>query len=81
MQKAAEKMGLSYSKAWKMMKTAEQELGFALTERSSGGKDGGGSVVTEEGREMMQRYGNFLSALQTEADRLFSIYFQREGEK
>ena len=30
---------------------------------------------------MMQRYGNFLSALQTEADRLFSIYFQREGEK
>ena len=38
MQKAAEKMGLSYSKAWKMMKTAEQELGFALTERSSGGK-------------------------------------------
>ena len=77
MQKAAEKMGLSYSKAWKMMKTAEQELGFALTERSSGGKDGGGSVVTEEGREMMQRYGNFLSALQTEADRLFSIYFQR----
>ena len=46
-----------------------------------GGKDGGGSVVTEEGREMMQRYGNFLSALQTEADRLFAFYFQREGEK
>ncbi len=76
MQKAAEKMGLSYSKAWKMMKTAEQELGFALTERSSGGKDGGGSVVTEEGREMMQRYGNFLSALQTEADRLFAFIFR-----
>lgn len=81
MQKAAEKMGLSYSKAWKMMKTAEQELGFALTERSSGGKDGGGSVVTEAGREMMRRYGAFLSALQAEADRLFAFYFQREGEK
>ena len=33
MQKAAEKMGLSYSKAWKMMKTAEQELGFAQQRR------------------------------------------------
>ena len=81
MQKAAEKMGLSYSKAWKMKKTAEQELGFALTERSSGGKDGGGSVVTEEGREMMQRYGNFLSALQTEADRLFSSFFSGFGRR
>lgn len=80
MHKAAQNMGLSYSKAWKMMKTAEQELGFALTERSSGGKEGGGSVITSEGRDMMRRYDAFLSALQIEADRLFASYFEKEGE-
>ena len=48
MHQAAAEMGLAYSKAWKMMKTAERELGFLLTERSSGGRMGGGSKVTEK---------------------------------
>lgn len=81
MQKAAEQMGLSYTKAWKMMKTAEQALGFALTERSSGGKDGGSSSVTEAGKDMICRYDQFVSAVQAKADDLFDFYFQREGEK
>lgn len=81
MQKAAEKMSLSYSKAWKMTKTAEQELGFALTCGSSGGTNGGGSLVTENGKDVMQRYSDFLSDLQAEADRLFAFYFQKEGKK
>ena len=41
MHQAAARMGLAYSKAWKMMKTAEEGLGFALTERVSGGRSGG----------------------------------------
>lgn len=80
MHKAAKNMGLSYSKAWKMMKTAEQELGFALTERSSGGKEGGGSVITTEGTEMMRRYDAFMSALKKETDLLFRVYFGKEGD-
>jgi len=56
MHQAAARMGLAYSKAWKMMKTAEEGLGFALTERVSGGRSGGGSRITEEGRKMLEQY-------------------------
>ena len=33
LQKAAKAMNMAYSKAWKMLKGAEKEWGFALTER------------------------------------------------
>jgi molybdate transport system regulatory protein len=40
---AAQAMGLSYSKALRMVKRAEKELGFALTRKTIGGRGGGGS--------------------------------------
>ena len=40
LQKAAKAMNMAYSKAWKMLKGAEKEWGFALTDREAGGKDG-----------------------------------------
>ena len=33
LQKAAKAMNMAYSKAWKMLKGAEKEWGFALTDR------------------------------------------------
>ena len=47
---AALEMEMSYSKACKLVKQAEANLGFTLTTRSTGGKDGGGSVLTPEGK-------------------------------
>lgn len=76
MQKAASDMGLAYSKAWKMMKTAEKELGFALLERKSGGKNGGGSQITEQGKDMMLRFIGFEEELKQQADRLYQKYFE-----
>lgn len=81
MQKAASEMGLAYSKAWKMMKTAEKELGFALTERTSGGKNGGGSCITPKGHEMMQKYMAFLKEAQLQVDVLYQKYFENEVEQ
>ena len=37
---AAQAMGLSYSKALRMVKRAEKELGFALTRKTIGGRGG-----------------------------------------
>ncbi len=75
MHQAAAAMGLAYSKAWKMMKTTEQGLGFALTERVSGGRQGGGSQVTKEGRQMMERYLAFEQEASQAVDELFEKYF------
>ena len=39
---------------FKILKNAEQALGFALTERTAGGKDGGVGRLTPEGKEWLE---------------------------
>ncbi len=48
---AAKQMGMSYSKAWRLIRTLEERLGFALLERKVGGPSGGGSQVTPQGKD------------------------------
>ncbi len=53
---ACSKTGISYSKAWKLIRNAERELGFPVVRRMAGGRNGGESQVTEEGRRMIELY-------------------------
>lgn len=53
---ATQEMHVAYSKAWTMLRSCEQALGFTLIERKVGGSNGGGSVLTEQGRQMLERY-------------------------
>ena len=53
---SAMEMGMAYTKALKILKNAEAALGFPLTMRTTGGKDGGGSMLTPEGEEWLKRY-------------------------
>ena len=46
---AAMEMGMAYSKAMKLVRHAEAALGFPLTQRTVGGKDGGSSTLTITG--------------------------------
>ncbi|MFV0364636.1 MAG: selenium cofactor biosynthesis protein YqeC [Suipraeoptans sp.] len=48
--------GISYSKAWKILNTAEKQLGSPLVTRKQGGKSGGGCRITREGYMLMKRY-------------------------
>ncbi|MDO5100808.1 MAG: LysR family transcriptional regulator [Eubacteriales bacterium] len=75
LQKSAKQMGMAYSKAWTMIKRAEQEWGFAMTQRTVGGRDGGGSVVTEQAKELMNRYAAFLTAAREAVDEVFEQHF------
>ena len=56
---AAQEMGMAYTKALKIIKSAESSLGFKLTDRIIGGKDGGGSVLTDEGRKWLDSYEKY----------------------
>ena len=78
MQEACTKMGLSYSKAAKMMKKAEKQLGFKLLERRIGGSGGGGSKLTEEGRELLKKYRELTRRVQEDADKVFAEVFGTE---
>lgn len=44
---AAMEMGMAYSKAWTILKNAEEQLGFKLLLSTTGGKHGGGAQLTE----------------------------------
>lgn len=53
---ACEKAGMSYSKGWSLIRTAEAELGAQVVERCAGGKTGGAARISIYGRELMKRY-------------------------
>ena len=76
---AAMEMGMAYSKATKILKQAEAGLGFALTTRSAGGRDGGGSALTPEGKRWLDTYEAYRDACVAENRRLYREYFPRTG--
>ena len=73
---AYKSMGMSSSKAWKILRHAEADLGFALVHGSTGGASGGGTVLTDEGRQLLERYTAFDMAVQEAAERAFEKYFK-----
>ena len=71
----AMEMGMSYTKALKLLGNAEKELGIRFTTRVVGGKSGGGSVLTEEGRAWLDKYERFRDACLRENERLYHEYY------
>ncbi|HHX69690.1 MAG: LysR family transcriptional regulator [Miniphocaeibacter sp.] len=54
--KAAKEMGMSYSKAFNVIKSCEKALDKKLLYREIGGVKGGGSKLTEDGEEIIEKY-------------------------
>ena len=61
---AAGDAGISYRKAWGDLKQAESLLGYDLTDKTRGGKDGGQSKLTPAARKLLEAY----TALQKKLD-------------
>lgn len=76
---AAISMNMAYSKAMKLLKQAEHSLGFPLTVRTVGGKDGGGSALTPEARQWLTRYQTYAAACTRANEELFREMFPRVG--
>ena len=72
---AAQSMGMAYTKAMKLLKTAEKSLGCLLTTRTAGGRAGGGSRLTEQGREWLDRYEQYRDACIQANRRLYLEFF------
>lgn len=72
---AAADMGMAYTKALRLMKNAEKALGFPLTMRSAGGSGGGGSRLTKEGKEWMNRYEAYRDACVQANRQLYLEFF------
>lgn len=74
---AAMSMNMAYSKAWTIMKNAERELGFPLLSSTTGGRHGGGAVLTEEGTALLEAYDGYCKELREMAETLYDKYFSQ----
>lgn len=72
---SAADMGMSYSKAWKMLQGLEEEWGVPLLERHTGGKRGGGSALTQAGKLLLTEYDAMLKEVSACAEHAFSTHF------
>jgi len=72
---AGQRMQLSYSSCWNIIRTLESQLNYSLIERSQGGAGGSTSVLTERGRELLRRYSAYEQQLKDQANRLYDQYF------
>jgi len=78
---AALQMGMSYSKAWRLIRTLEERLGFILLERKAGGVSGGGSQVTPKARDFMNCYGRFHKDVEEASQKIYLKHFGSKGGK
>lgn len=69
-------MGMAYSKGWRIMKHAEEDLGFPLMEGSRGGSRGGRTMLTEKGKDFLYRYEMFMAELNRSAGESFMRWFE-----
>lgn len=49
-------MNMSYKKAWRMVNTMNNEGPELLVTRTTGGQGGGGSVLSETGKQAVQQF-------------------------
>ena len=76
---AAMAMEMAYTKALKLVKQAEVALGYPLITRTTGGKDGGGSVLTPEGRRWLSQYEAYRDACVRSNQALYRQFFPKIG--
>lgn len=72
---ACESIGISYSRAWKMLAVLEENLGFTLVERQPGGESGGASILTEGGEKLLSRYEAYTKEVKRYASSVFKDFF------
>lgn len=77
---AAMSMNMAYTKALRLMNHAEEVLGYALITRTTGGRSGGGSVLTEEGKAWVNRYEAYRDACIQANSKLYLDFFPEQSK-
>jgi molybdate transport system regulatory protein len=72
---ASRNMGISYRKAWGLLREIEYVLGFRLVGKHRGGKSGGKTDLTPEGSELTEAYKNLKTDLDSAVHDPVKIFF------
>lgn len=72
---ACQRMQISYSTGWNIIRTMESQFSRTLIERSQGGAGGGQSKLTDDGRQLIEAFNRYSTELRRMANELFDTYF------
>lgn len=61
---AAKQMGMSYKKAWDLINSMNQQTQKPIVITQTGGEKGGGTIVTDEGRQLIVAFRNLYDEFQ-----------------
>lgn len=72
---AAQSMDMAYSKAWKIIRLSEAGLGCKMLSSTTGGKGGGGAVLTPEAEQILAAYEAYCRDMEAYGTKLFQERF------
>ena len=72
---ACQRMQMSYSSGWNVIRALESQLNYPLIQRSQGGAGGGSSSLTAEGTALLRQYDSYAAAIRDYAVEHFDDYF------
>ena len=73
---AAASMEMAYSKAWRIIRTAETVFGCKMLSSSIGGKGGGGAVLTPDAERLLTAYRAYQADVESYARGKFDNAFR-----
>ena len=73
---AAFSMEMAYSKAWQIIRTAEDGFGCKLLSSTIGGRHGGGAVLMPEGERILNAYERFAADINAYSQERFQENFR-----
>ncbi len=72
---AAVSMEMAYSKAWRIIRTAEEVFGCKLLSSTIGGAHGGGAVLTEPAERLLAAYESYCADVEAYSQSKFEESF------
>ena len=77
---AALSMEMAYSKAWRILRSAEEIFGCKLLDTAIGGKNGGGAVLTAQAKTLLAAYDAYRGEVERFAAERFQSYLEKLSE-
>ena len=74
---ASETLHISYRKAWGDLKKAEENLNVPLVQKHRGGRLGGRTGLTDQGRKWVKAYTAFRGDIEKAVERAYQEHVER----
>lgn len=71
---AADELKISYRKAWGDLKKIETFINIPVLERQRGGKNGGTTILTEEGKKLVRTFDKFHKETNIKIEKAFEKF-------